>query len=345
MAQPMSAPTPSAATGRPTSIAPAPRKLFTLHPAIRAAPTPGLQRRRRPAPPAAAAAAEPAPADLAPAAAPAPHPARQPLPGRVPWHEAGQGLELYADGSASFRAWGPHASAMVLELVPAGQFIPTPAAAAAPQPAGGEGQAPALKAVPEAVQTAVKEVQLSRHGDDWGADLVRGLPAWPAGWVGLVGWLAAACWCCLAVLRCRRRSVPPPGSPMPVVGPHSQPASPHPCEGSGASPYKRLTAAGIACSPLPLPAAAPRPGPPRHRLPPGADRSRRLPPGAARPLGPLCGAHNLLVLCAQRRRLPVAPPGLAAAQLRQGGGGGAAGVGAEAVCGCVHGACGGRQHA
>lgn len=140
------------------------------------------QRRTRLAAPARAAAApelagpaSEAPAVTAPAPAPAPDmPATDPLPAAVPWQEAGQGLTLFAEGSAAFRVWAPHAAAIALQIVPAAQFIPAalpPAAAAEGSDSeAGEGGAPLAPA--EVEQPAMTELALSRHGDDWGADLV-----------------------------------------------------------------------------------------------------------------------------------------------------------------------------
>lgn len=132
---------------------------------------PSVQRRRhRLAPPVAAAAAEaaePAAAAVAPAAAPTPSSATQPLPDRVGWREAGQGLTFFADGSGAFRVWAPHASRVTLQLVHAASFVATP-----PSPGGGvdeEAEAEANRVV----QPGMREIDLERHEDDYGCELVR----------------------------------------------------------------------------------------------------------------------------------------------------------------------------
>eukprot|EP00887_Chlorella_sp_A99_P003655 scaffold7.g3655.t1 len=97
-------------------------------------------------------------------------PASQPLAGAVPWQEAPQGVTFFADGAASFRVWAPHAEAVALQVVPPTEFVPTPEAAPAGGAAGGDEGA--ARAAPEEVaQPGVREYALSRHGDDFGADL------------------------------------------------------------------------------------------------------------------------------------------------------------------------------
>ena len=126
--------------------------------------------------PAAVSAAEPAPP---PAAQPAP--ANQALPEQVPWQEASQGLVHYSSGACSFRVWAPHASAVVLQIVPAHSFIPAtnlpqsspvdPAEAS--QAVAEEPQGAAATVPPDSVaQPGMQEIPLERHFDDWGVDLV-----------------------------------------------------------------------------------------------------------------------------------------------------------------------------
>lgn len=141
-----------------------------------AASTP--QRRSAPLPRRAvrAAAAAAAASDVAPA--PAASPATQQLPETVPWQEAGQGLVFYADGSTSFRVWAPHASAVVLQVVPAGRFVPAPTPAPAP-PATGEGSSeaappPAATQGDDVAQPGMVEHPLERHSDDYGISLPAG---------------------------------------------------------------------------------------------------------------------------------------------------------------------------
>lgn len=160
-----------------------------------------LRRGQIPAPHSVAAGAAAAAADVESATAvepasaapgPAPRPARDPLPAAVPWQEAGQGLVLFSGGSASFRVWAPHAEAITLQVVPAARFAPTPSP---PLPTAEDGSPSGQRTVPppldqpEAAQAAAQEHALTRHGDDWGASLVR-----VAGWVGLCEcWYVCAC--------------------------------------------------------------------------------------------------------------------------------------------------------
>ncbi|KAI3423988.1 hypothetical protein D9Q98_009821 [Chlorella vulgaris] len=145
-----------------------------------------LRRGQIPAPHSVAAGAAAAAADVESATAvepasaapgPAPRPARDPLPAAVPWQEAGQGLVLFAGGSASFRVWAPHAEAITLQVVPAARFAPTPSP---PLPTAEDGSLSGQRTVPppleqpEAAQAAAREHALTRHGDDWGASLPAG---------------------------------------------------------------------------------------------------------------------------------------------------------------------------
>lgn len=82
-------------------------------------------------------------------------------------------MTFFADGAASFRVWAPHAEAVALQVVPPTEFVPTPEAAPAGGAAGGDEGA--ARAAPEEVaQPGVREYALSRHGDDFGADLPPG---------------------------------------------------------------------------------------------------------------------------------------------------------------------------
>ena len=108
----------------------------------------------------------PAIPSASPTAADSLAPARQALADPVPWVEAGQGLALFSDGSASFRVWAPHASAVTLQVVPGDQFIPTLPASSVDEAEG------AVAAPQEMEQPGLHEFPLSRHGDDWGTNLV-----------------------------------------------------------------------------------------------------------------------------------------------------------------------------
>ena len=138
--------------------------------------------------PRAAAAAE---VDAAPAPSSAPSPANNVLPQPVPWQQAGQGLVFYAGGGTTFRVWAPHASAVVLQVVPASQFV------APPPPVAGEGGSTApspeqTAQADEVAQPGMVEYHLERHDDDFGLWLV----GVGGGGVGLVGPLCHTCACC-----------------------------------------------------------------------------------------------------------------------------------------------------
>lgn len=141
-------------------------------PVIAAGQRPAAGQRRRAV--AAAAAAEVSDAAPAPSA-PAPSPANQQLRQPVPWQEAGQGVTFYA-GSSTFRVWAPHASAVVLQVVPAAQFVAAPAPA--PPSAGGDSsEAPAPAAAVQGddlAQPGMVEHPLERHYDDFGVSLPSG---------------------------------------------------------------------------------------------------------------------------------------------------------------------------